>query len=251
MLPLGRRCSWAAAWPRGAKPYPLLEIGHRLFAELLFRRHLQVRVGVFHRLDEQAFVGVSGRDGRAGVAALYDCLAGGQQQVALVLLRVVTLETIVREERPDFVFKKLDALRRERRHLRLAKRHCQRGESAKRQKNGSKKTHFSHSQKRSMRPQTLGNRLTLGERKSRARLNVGRGGQGRLSPAVLGGFRFRRFKTRHRFHGCSQIIFNPVNLRPAIFAVRLAKRWNDHGIHGTGFWSTICAAPSGLVDLWR
>ena len=70
MLPLGSRCSWAAAWPRGAKPYPLLEIGHRLFAELLFRRHLQVGVGVLHRLDEQAFLGVSRRDGRAGVAAL-------------------------------------------------------------------------------------------------------------------------------------------------------------------------------------
>ena len=85
-----------------------------------------------------------------------------------MLLRVVTLETIVCEERPDFVFKKLDALRRERRRLRLAKRQRQRGQPAKRQKNGSKKMHSSHSQKRSMRPQTLDNRLTLGERKSRA-----------------------------------------------------------------------------------
>ena len=56
-----------------------------------------------------------------------------------MLLRVVTLETIVREERPDFVFKKLDALRRERRRLRLAKRQALNysrefaaGESAKR-----------------------------------------------------------------------------------------------------------------------
>ena len=56
--------------PRRAHLDPRFEIGNLLLAELTALRHLQLGVGVAHRFDEQAFLGLAGRDHWPAVAAL-------------------------------------------------------------------------------------------------------------------------------------------------------------------------------------
>ena len=68
---------------------PGFEIGDLLGGKLLvLRRHLQIRIGVAHRLDEQAFLRIAGHDGRAGLAAFQSPLARIEEQAAFDLLRL-------------------------------------------------------------------------------------------------------------------------------------------------------------------
>ena len=125
-----------APWPRGAETNPLLEVGHGLFAQLFLGRHLQVRVGVLDRLDQQALGRVAGHDCLARVAASQDGFAGVELEVAFVLFVAVALVAIVDEQRPNLAFKELDALRRKAGSFRLAKRQRHRGQAANHHKRG-------------------------------------------------------------------------------------------------------------------
>ena len=61
-------------------------------------------------LDEQALLGLSGYNGRAAVAAPEQARAAIELQVAFFLAVAMTLEAIVRQQRPDLFFEELDAL---------------------------------------------------------------------------------------------------------------------------------------------
>src|SRR5688572_13131781 len=64
---------------------------------LVLGRHLQVGIGVTNRLDQQAFFGIAGNDGRAVVASLEKMIAAVEPEAALdfVSLLAVALEAVV------------------------------------------------------------------------------------------------------------------------------------------------------------
>src|SRR5205085_1239835 len=82
---------------------------------LAFRRHLQVRVGVEHRLDQQGGFRAAGFQAGTGVAALEQAGLGVQRQAALglALLRRVALVALLGEDGADLAFEKLSLLRRD------------------------------------------------------------------------------------------------------------------------------------------
>ena len=74
---------------------------------LVLGRHLQIRVGVAHRFDEQAVVGIAGDDGRAGFAALEQAVAGFHGEIAFEFfgLAAVAFVAIIDKDGPDVVSK--------------------------------------------------------------------------------------------------------------------------------------------------
>ena len=95
---------------------PLLEVGDDTLGQTRLGRHHQFGVEVGDRPVEIALVRLAGDDrGQAGLTATADCLAQVEPQLALefaLLLRIgrVALVAVLDEDRPDFLFKKLDAL---------------------------------------------------------------------------------------------------------------------------------------------
>ena len=101
---------------------PSFQIGDLIVRELpVIGRHLEIFVLIADRLEEEAFPGVSGNDGRTGVPAFQHSFLGIEEQAALHFLAgfAVTLVTVLGEERADLAFEKLGLLGRE---LRLSAR---------------------------------------------------------------------------------------------------------------------------------
>ena len=91
-------------WPEGSVPDPFFEegdFGGRDFC--CAHRHLQFVVGVFDGLDEEAFVGVAGNDGRASFAAFEETVAGGHSETAERGCGVAT-EAAIGKEWTNFEF---------------------------------------------------------------------------------------------------------------------------------------------------
>ena len=96
--------------------HPLLQRGDFIGTEFFaLGRHLQLGVGVAHRDDEPALVGIAGHEHRAVLAAFFHAVGRVQSEAALrlALLDAVALVAFVREDRADFAFKKSRLLRRE------------------------------------------------------------------------------------------------------------------------------------------
>ena len=89
--------------------HPLFQRGDFIIGKFFVLGHLQIRVGVAHRLDEQAGFGIAGDDGFAGITTLEQRLAAVEQQATFDFFRqcAVTLVTFVGENRPDVIFKKI------------------------------------------------------------------------------------------------------------------------------------------------
>src|ERR1043166_2178887 len=94
-----RNFAGIGSWIGRAHFHPGFEVRNLLCRKLfVFRWHLQIRVGVTHRLDEQTFLWITGNDRRASVAALQHVRARIELQPALQLLRrgAVPLVAILR-----------------------------------------------------------------------------------------------------------------------------------------------------------
>jgi hypothetical protein len=119
--------------PRCAELHPLRERGDlRVLQLLTLRRHLEFRVLVVDRLDEQALRWITGDDGRSRVAARDQRVARIHEEITLHLFAVaVALEAVLREDRLHLFAEKDVALA-------LG---CTRGGDGDQEAGGRKKTH--------------------------------------------------------------------------------------------------------------
>src|SRR5205085_2566742 len=93
-----------------ARRDPALEVGGDGRRQPLLRRHLQTVVP--QRLENQTLLGVAGDDGRAGVAAGADAVAGVEPQAALELRRLVRVARValLDKDGTDLLLEELHAL---------------------------------------------------------------------------------------------------------------------------------------------
>ena len=77
---------------------------------LAFGRHLQVGIGVTDCFDQKAILGIARNDRRPGIAALFPATFPIELHTAFdfTLGGTVALVTVVGEDRPDFIFEKLE-----------------------------------------------------------------------------------------------------------------------------------------------
>ena len=83
-------------------------------AALLARRHLQILVLVFDRLEQRTRLGIAGHDRWADLAAFEHAVARVERQPALgfAVFEAVALVAVVREDRADFALEKSGLFRR-------------------------------------------------------------------------------------------------------------------------------------------
>jgi len=92
---------------------PCFQAGDLLIRKFfVFRRHLQIRISIADRFDEQARVGIPRDDDWAGVTALKECLASIEAQTAFDFLGRLAMAPIAvfAEQRPDLFFEEIDLL---------------------------------------------------------------------------------------------------------------------------------------------
>jgi hypothetical protein len=104
----------AAARIRSAQIHPGFKVSDDRSGQLALRRHLHF-VAVTQRLDQQAFLGIVGHDGRARVAAGLPAVSAVQKQAALQPLLAlsflrVAFVAVLDQHGPDFLFKENDGL---------------------------------------------------------------------------------------------------------------------------------------------
>ena len=95
-----RRCCFVRDRPVGARLHPCNQILDFLILELAAHRHLELRIGLPHRLDDEALVGIARDHRRPRLSALQDPVAAVHAQAAK-LGRSVTREAVVDQYRPD------------------------------------------------------------------------------------------------------------------------------------------------------
>ena len=79
----------------------------------IFGRHLQIRISVTHGLDQETRVRIGGDDDRSRTSALHQRLGRVEPQTTFQFLGFLTMArvTMLREQRPDFVFEEFNLLR--------------------------------------------------------------------------------------------------------------------------------------------
>jgi len=93
--------------------HPRRQIGDLVVVEFFVLGHLQIRIGVTNRLDEQARFRITRHNRQAAVAAFEQRFAAVEQQAAFDFFRksAVTLVAMVGKNGPDFAFKKFQLRR--------------------------------------------------------------------------------------------------------------------------------------------
>jgi hypothetical protein len=88
---------------RGASGDPRLEIGDDLICQLAARRHLQMRVGIFHRVNQFAVARFARNERGSERATLHQAFSTVQSEVALGLLHLAVMArvTLRCEDRSD------------------------------------------------------------------------------------------------------------------------------------------------------
>ena len=95
----------------GAVGNPCIERGDLVVAELALGRHLQITVGVGNGAGDEAGVGISGDNRRAGITAGFPTRTVIEAEAALdLVLRTVALVAVLDEKRADLALEVLDGL---------------------------------------------------------------------------------------------------------------------------------------------
>ena len=93
--------------PRSPEAHPLFEGRDFGVREFVSGRHFEVFVGLANGLDEGRFVGVAGDDGGSGITAGFEVGDVVDAEPPFLFFFAVALETVFRQEGPDFVFEEL------------------------------------------------------------------------------------------------------------------------------------------------
>src|SRR5439155_13355287 len=96
---------------RGAHANPRFQIANLWRRQNFLWRHLQLAVGVAHRMNQSALFRVAWDDYRSRFTAFHPPVAGIQQKAPFDFLGAgaVALVTLLRQHRPDFLLEELDA----------------------------------------------------------------------------------------------------------------------------------------------
>ena len=108
--------SWGLR-PEGARPDPGLQVADLVRVQGILGRHLETRMGAPNRLDQQAGLRVTRKDGGTRLAALQDRFPGVQAEAALRRIGVAG-KAVLSQKRADALLEEIGGILRCRQTLR-------------------------------------------------------------------------------------------------------------------------------------